>query len=54
MNFFKVFRIAGAVSEWLEKSIGDGVIDENEIIDLVRTMLDIANVNAKIKVDLSE
>jgi hypothetical protein len=50
MTWFKAFAIFGAVSEWLAKATQDGVIDQDEIMELVTKMLDIAGVKAEFKI----
>ena len=51
MSFFKIFAIFGLVSEWMVRATADGVIDRDEIIELVTRVLQIAGVKAEIKVD---
>lgn len=51
MNFFKMMRIAGMLSEWMEKALADGVIDKNEIIQLISSIMDIVGVKVQIKVE---
>lgn len=52
MSFFKVFRIMGLLTTWMEHALLDGVIDRDEMVELVTTVLDIAGVKAEIKVDM--
>ena len=50
MNIFKIFSIFSLVTTWMEKSLKDGVIDKDEILELVRGILEIAGVDIEIKV----
>jgi hypothetical protein len=52
MNFWKAFQIMGMLSEWLERAIMDGIIDQKEIIELITRVLAVLNVKAEIKVDM--
>jgi hypothetical protein len=52
MTFFKIFRIMGVLSSWMEKSLMDGVLDRDEIIELITTIMDILGVKAEIKIDM--
>jgi hypothetical protein len=54
MNFFKAFRIMGVLTTWLEKALVDGVIDAQEISELLVTLLGILGVEAKIKIDMDD
>lgn len=51
MNFFKAFQIAGLLTTWLEKALVDGAIDQNEIVDLIKSILSLLGVTAEIKVN---
>ena len=51
MNWIKMFAIFGVVSEWFARAIQDGIIDEQEMLELVTKILSIANVKAQIKID---
>lgn len=51
MNFFKIMRIAGILSEWMETALTDGVIDKQEIIALISNIMDIMGVKVQIKVE---
>lgn len=51
IGFFKIFRIAGILSEWAETSLADGKIDADEIMALVKALLDILGVKAEIQIE---
>ena len=53
MNFFRALQIMGIISGWLEKSMVDGVLDQDEIIDLIKAILAVLNVKAEIKIDMN-
>jgi hypothetical protein len=53
MNFFKAFQIMGILSSWLEKAVIDGVIDQDEIVELIKTIMSVLNVRAEIKIDMN-
>ena len=50
MSWIKMFAIFGLVSNWLIEASKDGVIDQTEIVSLVTQILNIAGVDAEIKV----
>ena len=52
MSIFKVFRILGLLTTWMETALADGVIDRDEMVELVTTIMDIAGIKAEIKVDM--
>ena len=49
-NFFKIMMAATTIMNWMQKASADGVIDENEVIEVVEMLLKILGVKAEIKV----
>lgn len=53
MNFFKAFQIMGLLTTWLERALVDGVIDQDEIVDLIKSIFSLLGVKAEIKVNMN-
>lgn len=50
-NFFKIMMAVTTIMAWAQKASADGVIDKQEVIELVTMILGVLGVDAIIKVD---
>jgi len=48
-NFLKIMLAAGSFLSWAEKAGADGVIDADEVTELVKTVLNVLGIKAEIK-----
>jgi hypothetical protein len=49
-NFFKIMMAATTLMSWAQRASADGVINEEEVVEVVTMLLKILDVKAEIKV----
>ena len=51
-KFMKIMMVASAFSEWLMTATADGEIDEDEMVDFMKTVLKVAGISVKYKIPM--
>lgn len=48
---FKIFAVVMAVSAWAQKAFDDGVIERDEVLDLLNKICDALKIDFEIKIE---